>query len=72
MFRQPAFTARQNAAETQREALLAEQRVAAVAAAERRDHVVARDVRNECLVRVTRPAAHDRSYKTTQLRVTSL
>ncbi len=61
MFGEPAFVSGQNAAKAESEALLAEQRVAAVARAVGHDGVTVGDVRNDRLFGVARPVAHQRS-----------
>ena len=61
MFGEPALVARDVARDAQREALLAEQRVAAVAAAVRHDLALRRDVSDQHLLRVARPMVDDRS-----------
>ena len=58
VLRQPAFVVADAARDAQREALLPEQRVASVAAAEARDFVVGRDVGDDRLLRITRPVIH--------------
>ena len=62
VLREPALFAREDAADAKREALLAHQRVSAVAAAEGRDRVRVGDVGDDRLLRVARPVADLRNW----------